>query len=85
MVKLLYPRYVLAGHLDGRITAWDLELENTVDLVGHAGAIFSLDANAVRENLFFSAFAAPLICSTLFWRYSLLMYLQYILTEYFYV
>ncbi len=50
VVKLLHPRYVVAGHLDGRITVWDLEMESTVDLVGHAGAIFSLDANVVSRH-----------------------------------
>ncbi len=52
VVRLLHPRWVLAGRLDGRITMWDLRKDRggaVYDLVGHAGAIFSLDASMVRS------------------------------------
>ncbi len=49
VVKLIYPSHLVAGRLDGRVDVWDLREDASRTLAGHDGAIFSLDADAVRS------------------------------------
>ena len=49
-IKLLFPECVCVGYVDGYITIWRIQTGQQVDLVGHAGAIYSLAADVVRNK-----------------------------------
>ncbi len=52
-VKLLFPHYLAAGHLDGTVGLWgfnDSKQFQHHELVGHGGTIFSLDGDLVTGH-----------------------------------
>ena len=54
VVKLIYPKWIICGHFDGNLTAWNFTNEEIVPFKGHHADILAVDINQVRHSFFYT-------------------------------
>ena len=47
VVKLIYPEWIMCGHFDGNLSAWNFKTEEITPFKGHHADVLALDVNQV--------------------------------------
>ena len=47
VVKLIYSEWIMCGHFDGNLSAWNFKTEEITPFKGHHADVLALDVNQV--------------------------------------